>query len=39
MKEEGSPCYDVFIDGHGGEQYEFESGWQPAFDRAGRLSC
>ncbi|HSS41941.1 MAG TPA: hypothetical protein VLK37_05240 [Solirubrobacterales bacterium] len=38
-KEEGTPYYDVYIDGYGGEQYEFESGWQLAFDRAGRLRC
>lgn len=36
---EDQPNYDVYIDGFGGEEYDFEGPWQLRFDREVRLRC
>jgi hypothetical protein len=38
-ESEGQPNYDVYIDGFGGEEYDFEKPWQLRFDRDVRLMC
>ncbi|HSS43099.1 MAG TPA: hypothetical protein VLK37_11200 [Solirubrobacterales bacterium] len=36
---EDQPNYDVYIDGFGGEEYDFEKPWRLKFDGDARLRC
>jgi len=37
--EGAGATYDVFIDGYGGEQYEFDTSWQLKFKREATIRC